>query len=156
VNLTSSCVHSLSDPQLLLLFTICNIQAHNTRILESKHHPFMSQYKQVVDSVYWCERVHRVTILSHEGWHAVDPSPTIAVCNTTRRGMCYRCSCGRHNGGVTCRQHKIRKHKILNINSINLWRTIICLWGYFMLFYIKDKNLITIYSLKLQTDLRQI
>jgi len=36
----------------LLLFATRNACDHNTRILESKHHPFMSQYKHGVVSVY--------------------------------------------------------------------------------------------------------
>lgn len=36
---------------ILLLFTTRNARDQNTRILESKHHPFMSQYKHVVVSV---------------------------------------------------------------------------------------------------------
>jgi len=36
----------------LLLFATRNACDHNTTILESKHHPFMSQYKHGVVSVY--------------------------------------------------------------------------------------------------------
>jgi len=52
------------------LFTTRNACDHNTRILESTHHHFMSQYKHVVVSVYWSERVHEVTILAPQDRHA--------------------------------------------------------------------------------------
>ena len=48
------------------------------QILESKHHPFMSQYKHVVVSVYWSERVHEVTILAPQDRHAAGPPFSIA------------------------------------------------------------------------------
>lgn len=62
----------------LLLFTTRNACDHNIRILESKHHPFMSQYKHVVVSVYWSERVHEVTILTPQDRHAAGPPFSIA------------------------------------------------------------------------------
>jgi hypothetical protein len=62
----------------LLLFTTRNARDQNTRMLESKHHPFMSQYKHVVVSVYWSERVHGVTLLALQDRHAAGPSFSIA------------------------------------------------------------------------------
>ena len=62
----------------LLLFTTRNACDHNTRILESKHHPFTSQDKHVVVSVYWSERVHEVTILAPQDRHAAGPPFSIA------------------------------------------------------------------------------
>jgi hypothetical protein len=63
---------------VLPLFTTRSVYDHNSRILESEHHPFMSQYKHVVVSVYWSERVHEVTILSLQGRHADGPPLSIA------------------------------------------------------------------------------
>jgi len=63
----------------LLLFTTRNACDHNTRILESKHHPFKSQHTHVMVSVYRSERVHEVTILAPQDRHAAGPPFSIAL-----------------------------------------------------------------------------
>ena len=67
------CAFLIQATVFVLLFTTRNTCDQNTRILESKHHPFMSQYKHVVVSVYWSERVHEVTILSLQDRQAAGP-----------------------------------------------------------------------------------